>query len=213
MALVEGGEMLAEINLSQTGRRHARTLVAELKRLFNDVGREPSHADVVAVSIGPGSFTGLRVGVVCAKTFAYATGAKAVAVDTLLSIAENTPADVNAVDVVVDAQRGEVFHARYRRGSDANFRRESETVIVDAMAFLESRDASAPITGPGLARYQDHPSHSDFLSIEKWQPRASVVARIGERLADEGQTDDFWSLEPLYIRRSAAEEKADAQRR
>ncbi|HUQ68608.1 MAG TPA: tRNA (adenosine(37)-N6)-threonylcarbamoyltransferase complex dimerization subunit type 1 TsaB, partial [Planctomycetaceae bacterium] len=59
--------------LATAGRRHAQTLVAEMRDLLHAHGLRPADVNAVAVSIGPGSFTGLRVGVVCAKTFAYAT--------------------------------------------------------------------------------------------------------------------------------------------
>lgn len=87
IAIARDGNCLAERALSRTGRRHARTLVAELKALFDDTRLRPHDCNTVAVSIGPGSFTGLRVGVVCAKTFAYATRCTLVAVDTHLAVA------------------------------------------------------------------------------------------------------------------------------
>ena len=70
------------------------------------------------MSVGPGSFTGLRVGVVCAKTLAYATGARLAAVDTLEAIAANSPPDVETVHVITDAQRGDLFVGTYRRTAD-----------------------------------------------------------------------------------------------
>src|SRR5687768_2419931 len=91
IALVDDRACLAERSLSQAGRRHARTLVFELKQLLAEREVAPGDLGAVAVSIGPGSFTGLRVGVVCAKTLAYAVSTKLVAVDTFLAIAAQSP--------------------------------------------------------------------------------------------------------------------------
>ena len=89
VALVRDGNCLAETSLNQLGRRHAQSLILEIGTLLEKHECTPRDVDVVAVSRGPGSFTGLRVGMVCAKTFAYATGCKFIAVDTFAAIAEN----------------------------------------------------------------------------------------------------------------------------
>ncbi len=213
VALREAGETLSEAVLSRTGRRHARTLVAEIQSMFQKLGRRPTETTFVAVSIGPGSFTGLRVGVVCAKTFAYVTGASVVAVDTLQAIAENAPLEESRIDVLVDAQREEFFYAQFERNSEGFWEQNSQTSLVSAEHFFHTRDSTVPVTGPGLQRYRDQISQIDCLASGRWDPQAAIVACLGERQATAGKTHDLWKLEPLYIRRSAAEEKADAQRR
>jgi tRNA threonylcarbamoyladenosine biosynthesis protein TsaB len=207
VALVESGQCLAAIDLSPTGRRHARTLVAELKSLFEQVGYRPQECRCVAVSVGPGSFTGLRVGVICAKTFAYAVGCPIVAVDTLQVIAANAPQDVSNVVAVMDALRGELFHARYlRHGED--WRRQGEVRISPAAEVLRGLAPPAMATGPGLIRGRGDLPAERILPTEFWPPRAEVVARLGERLALAGHTADLWLLQPFYLRRAAAEERA-----
>lgn len=212
IALVEDGQLLAAADLSPTGRRHARTLVAELNILLAKLDRSPSDCDGVAVSIGPGSFTGLRVGVVCAKTFAYAVGRPVVAVDTLEAIAAGSITDSETLDVVIDAMRGEFFAARFHRDGE-NWRRDRPIRILAAAAVLAECDAAIPLTGPGLARWPLDETPPLRLAPEQWAPRAEHIARIGARRALAGETDDLWTLEPLYIRRSAAEERLDESQR
>ncbi len=211
VALVEAGAVLAETALSPTGRRHARTLVAELKGLFDRTGRSPGDCECVAVSIGPGSFTGLRVGVVCAKTFAYAVGCPVVAVDTLEVIAAGSPADVGAVDVLIDAMRGDVFHGRYLRCGDRWARSGEIGLTAWRSLAAEVSEAARPLlTGPALGGIPVEDWPAPRLDMECWLPQARHVALIGEREATEGRIDDLWTLEPRYIRKSAAEEQADA---
>jgi tRNA threonylcarbamoyladenosine biosynthesis protein TsaB len=208
VALVEAGEVLGETELSLTGRRHARTLVAELKSLFDRVGRPASACECVAVSIGPGSFTGLRVGVVCAKTFAYAIGCRIVAVDTLAAIASGAPPDVAAVNVLIDAMRGDVFHGRYIRSADG-WRRDGEIGLVAWRSLAAQPMVGTTLAGPALANIPGDQWPAPRLPAECWSPQARQVALIGEREAAAGRIADLWTIEPLYIRKSAAEEQAE----
>jgi tRNA threonylcarbamoyl adenosine modification protein YeaZ len=93
VAISEDRHVLNQRCLNAEGRRHAQMLVLEVGELLKSQRLKPADIDIVAVSIGPGSFTGLRVGVVFAKTFAWANNAKLVAVDTLQAVAQrNNPA-------------------------------------------------------------------------------------------------------------------------
>ena len=212
VALVESGQLLAETSLAFTGRRHARTLVSELQMLFQGAGRRPPECECVAVSIGPGSFTGLRVGCVCAKTFAYAVGCPIVAVESLAAMASGSPSEATSVVAVVDALRGEVFAGEFLRNGETwervgeieiVSRRELQTMFGDGMRF----------TGTGLQNLAaaERPAHC--LPMECWIPQAQQVAIIGEREAVAGRVQDVWSLEPLYVRRVAAEEQAEQRQR
>lgn len=205
VALVDGSRALGDASLSQTGRRHARTLVSESKSLLERCGCLPSKIEVVAVSIGPGSFTGLRVGVVCAKAFAYATASRIVAVDTLQAIAANSPPGAERVDIVMDAFRGELFLGRYHRSANDQWERQGEIQLVPADAASSWIDVDVPLSGPGLSVLNDPSIRS--LPESCWVPQAAQVAKLGEQRALAGLVDDVWTLEPLYVRKSAAEER------
>jgi tRNA threonylcarbamoyladenosine biosynthesis protein TsaB len=210
IAVCRSGQILASRSLEQVGRRHAQTLVAESVSLLRECCLTLRDCQAVAVSIGPGSFTGLRVGVVFAKTLAYAAGCQVAAVDTLAAIAENSPSDVSVVDVVVDAERSELYAARYGRDASGQFVREGALVTVSREAWCAAVSEGVAVSGPGLeGTAESVPTFCRVLSSDCWQPRASVVAVLGERQLAASRADDLWTLEPLYVRKSAAEEKAD----
>jgi tRNA threonylcarbamoyladenosine biosynthesis protein TsaB len=175
--------------------------------LFRERGWRLRDCEAVAVSIGPGSFTGLRIGVMCAKTLAYATGCPIAGVDTLQAIAENSPADVDEVFVASDAQRGQWYVARYRRERGV-FVRVGELEIVDAATWCRDRAAADVVSGPAVstetALLEDR---CRVLGEEFREPRAETVARLGLSKLRQGAGDDPWRLVPIYVRRSAAEER------
>ena len=214
VALVRDGDCLDERLLSTGGRRHAQTLVAEIDAMLREQGVAPADCDVVAVSIGPGSFTGLRVGVVCAKTFAYATGCRLTSVDTLCAIASNSPADVSTVHVVSDAQRGELYLGIYEREADGVWSRKTDIEVVDGDAWSGQRLESDVVSGLGLDLFGARLADVCRVLPETLRiPQAMAVARVGEQRSRREQHDDPWTLEPFYIRKSAAEEKWDARQR
>ena len=230
VVLRRGGETIESVMLQQAGRRHAQTLVSEVDALLRRANLTAKQLQVVAVSIGPGSFTGLRVGVVFAKTLAYAVGCQLIAVDTFRAIAAASPRDVTEVFVVSDAQRGELFVGRYsmddsaavhtnptrqrgsatensslaRRVSVANPIRQGEIIIEPTDSFCR-RAGEIAVSGPSAGTL---PPTIRVLAPESHLPRAEFVAALGEQQALAGEQSDLWKLEPFYLRRSAAEEKA-----
>ncbi|HET6325032.1 MAG TPA: tRNA (adenosine(37)-N6)-threonylcarbamoyltransferase complex dimerization subunit type 1 TsaB [Planctomycetaceae bacterium] len=207
IALCRGAECLSEVRLEEAPRRHAQTLVSQVGVLLRESGHRVRDLHAVSVSIGPGSFTGLRVGVVCAKTLAYATGCQLAAVDTLQAIAANCPAEVERVHVIADALRGDAYVATYDL-SGGIWQAEHPPTIAAAQAWLAERAPGEVISGPGLASYADFvPQGCRQLPVETWTPRAAVVARLGLGQLDRGDRADCATLVPFYLRRSAAEER------
>ncbi len=212
IALRQDGHTVSERVLGDPSQRHAQTLVAQIDQSLRELGREPRDCDLIAVSIGPGSFTGLRIGVVCAKTLAYATGCKIAAVDTFAAVAENSPDDVEHLYVVADAQRQDLYCGSYRRADDGRFEREDKIAIVAVSKWLSDRRAGDMVSGPGLAKVE-----SDLAGICRAlpkpfrKPNAARIAELGERIGRSDASEDFWKLEPFYLRKSAAEEKRDAE--
>lgn len=182
-------------------------LVLEVSELLTSQNLSPNDIDVVAVSIGPGSFTGLRVGVVFAKTFAWANNAKLVAVDTLRAVAQQQPEHHSVVTVVSDAQRGEVFCNRFEWDTDSQSRIATGELTIQAVDAV-AKSTCGVVTGPGLAKFADKfPEAWQQAPENSWQPQAATVAALGSLLAEQGIWADIHSLEPLYVRRSYAEEK------
>jgi len=207
IALCCGEECLSEALLEEAPRRHAQTLVSQIGVLLREAGSSVRDLGAVAVSIGPGSFTGLRVGVVCAKTLAYVTGCRLAAVDTLRAIAANSPAGVDCVHVIADALRGDAYVATYRF-CEGTWSTEQPPTIAAAQSWLAERAPGEVISGPGLtAHAQFVPPDCRQLPAEAWTPRARVVAQLGLVQLERGDTADCATLVPFYLRRSAAEER------
>jgi tRNA threonylcarbamoyladenosine biosynthesis protein TsaB len=207
IALCRGEDCVSETFLEEAPRRHAQTLVAQIGALLREAGLSVRDLHAVAVSIGPGSFTGLRVGVVCAKTLAYATDCQLAAVDTLQAIAANSPVGVDRVYVVADALRGDAYVAGYEF-RDGTWTTEQPPTIAAAQSWLAERVPGEVISGPGLAAFaQFVPPGCRQLPAEAWTPRARVIAQLGLAQLKRGDAADCATLVPFYLRRSAAEER------
>ena len=220
VALAQDGRLLGERELNHAGRRHAQGLVLEIRELLLGHGFRPQHVQLVAVSRGPGSFTGLRVGMVCAKTLAYSIGCRFIAVDTFAAIAAGVSSDAARLCVIEDAQKEDLFLGEYTRKSPSEWQRTSPIRIVSVAEFLESCDASSLVTGPGLKKLNQHLETSQVLhatQVPSSQPRASVIAEIGKTVVTQQENQlpdsetDFWAATPFYLRLSAAEEKYASQ--
>lgn len=211
LALLDGGNLLGE-RILDSRRRHAQTLVPEIQALLQDHGKQATDCQLLAISCGPGSFTGLRVGITCAKTMAYATGAQIAAVPTFPCIAAACPADASNVLVILNAQREELFIGSYSRTSSGLWI-ESEALRIERVdTWLEKLRPGDIVTGPGVEPIVSQVAKKcRVLPEEFWQPQAHWVGRIGQDLVASGQVTTCWELEPYYVRKSAAEEKWDAR--
>ncbi len=215
VAICRGAETIGERVLSRQGFRHAQSLVVEMQKLLKSHSLVPRQIEQVAVSIGPGSFTGLRIGVVAAKTLAYATEASLVAVDTFLAIAENCPAEFATGDVFVieNAQRGDLYFGRYRPDESGCWNVVEDVQLVDGESWCKERQSDEIVMGPGLRQFQAAlESRAMLLPDDSCHtPKGATIARLGHQQIDAGDVAILWGLEPRYFRRSAAEENADTK--
>jgi tRNA threonylcarbamoyladenosine biosynthesis protein TsaB len=167
----------------------------------------------LAVSLGPGSFTGLRVGLSFAKGVALANGARMSGVPTLDAFACVAPVRFDFVAVVCDARRGETYATAFRRSGGSLVRAASDLALSpgDAAAWVAARlDGASPILlGDAPERYpESFEGLHGRLAIARFDeihPSGSVVALLGERRLLRGESDRLESLVPSYVRRSAAE--------
>lgn len=207
IALLEDDRLVSSVSLDPQ-RRTAQSLAPTLASQLRAAGWLPQQVNLVAVSQGPGSFTGLRVGVTTAKAFAYGVGAEVLGVNTLEAIAAQTPLDCPFVWAVVDAQRGQVFTALFRqsRGGDPGV--IEPTTILDAEAWLSRLSAGVGVTGPGLVRLADRlPPGVRVADRRLWTPQAATVGQLAALRYQRGERADLWALAPQYYRPSAADEK------
>jgi tRNA threonylcarbamoyladenosine biosynthesis protein TsaB len=208
VAVWDGATLLGEVALDPA-LRSARSLAPGICQLLAEVGWRPRDVQLVAVTAGPGSFTGLRVGVTTAKTFAYAAGAEVLGVNTLEVLAEQAPSDAAIVKAVIDAQRQELFAAAFLLDGSGR-RTQAPPAIVPIEDWLTALTPGDLVIGPVLAKLRTRLPPAVRVAPEgSWTPLASSVARVAARRHAAGERDDLWRLAPLYLRRSAAEEKAD----
>jgi tRNA threonylcarbamoyladenosine biosynthesis protein TsaB len=207
VALFDGGTLVSEIDLDPQ-RRTTQALLPAVDQQLREAGWQPQDLSLVAVSHGPGSFTGLRVGVTAAKTLAYAVEAEVLGVDTLWAIAAQSALDCPTLWAVTDAQRNEVFCARFASRKDAPPRCLGATHITANEAWIRQLEPGEGVTGSGLKRLAPQLPESVGMEQEiRWRPRAATIARLAWLRYQEGHRGDLWRLTPQYLRRSAAEEK------
>lgn len=200
-------KLLVELTL-QHDRATSRGLAPMIHDLLHRARWRSTDVDLVGVATGPGSFTGLRIGVTTAKTFAYATGADIVGVNSLEVIAAQAPSDFESIVVVMNAYRAEFFVARFARGDDGCFQWVGKTELVAAEAWLRRLEPGTVLSGPLLEGLKKRlPSGVTTVDRDLWNPSARGVGLTAWRRYQAGVRDDVWSLVPQYFRPSAAEEK------
>jgi tRNA threonylcarbamoyladenosine biosynthesis protein TsaB len=214
VAAVEGGAVVAEEQFAH-GLRHADGIIPIIDRLCRARGWCPDHIEEVYVSAGPGSFTGLRVGVTVAKTLALATGARVVAVPTAEVLARNAPRGWRNLVIVLDAKRDQIFTATFAR-NESGQPVLVEPARLDALtAVLARTQRPVHLLGEGIPFHQKFVPAGDpsivVTAPDLWQARAAAVAEVGYAMARRGEFADPDRLTPVYVRRPEAEEKLEAR--
>jgi tRNA threonylcarbamoyladenosine biosynthesis protein TsaB len=164
-------------------KKHAETILPLIDRLLEENGIAISQIDLYAVDVGPGSFTGVRIGASLVNALAKATGKRVVAVDALLALAESTGERSKPVCAMIDARNGNAYAALYQAE-----RTLMAPCAVETMNFLPGVPADAVMVG-------------DALPGEKMYPRARFVGQAALKRLGEEKSE----AEPIYLRPSQAE--------
>ncbi len=213
VAIVEDGRVLATDSF-QYGLQNAAMILPMIDKLVRAHHWQPSQIQQVYVSQGPGSFTGLRIGITLAKTLAFSIGAKIVPVSSARVLLYDLPIEIKEVIIVLDAKRGQIFTARYIRPQGATHIREwfeSELEHLDTLTNMLNR-AGRPVhlIGEGIPYHRDViPSIDSVKMIDEslWRARVEGVVEIAWDYAQAGAFADPYKLTPTYIRLPEAEEK------
>jgi tRNA threonylcarbamoyladenosine biosynthesis protein TsaB len=207
VALSDGTTLLGESILGED-RCNSGRLMEAISDLLKAAKLTPEGVDAFAVSLGPGSFTGVRVGIATAKGLALATGKPAVGFSSLAMLAMNLPCSLAPVAPLYDARKGEVYAGIYRC-SDL-----PEAVLPDAVLpparFLETIKEATLFVGEGAVRYRDliRSTLGELALFPPWHlnlPRASAGAVIALDAALNGRFTPLPLLNPSYLRASEAE--------
>lgn len=214
-AVVEDGKLLGEyyVNTKQT---HSQTLLPMVQGLLESLGRTCGDMDVLAVSHGPGSFTGVRIGVACVKGIAFPKNTPCVGVSTLEAIAWGGVSCEGAIlCAVMDARCGQVYNGLFQVEQGA-LRRLTE----DRALSMEALEQEVREYGSRVLLLGDG-AELCFRTFQKWgarlapEPfrfqRASSVALLGEAAANAGNTVSAGELAPVYLRLPQAERELKAR--
>jgi tRNA threonylcarbamoyladenosine biosynthesis protein TsaB len=190
--------------------RHNAELFDTIDVLLKQLSAAANQINHIYISIGPGSFTGVRISVTLAKMMALANQCKIVSVNTSDVIAQNViDESTNKIASIIDAKRGQFFIAVFERKNN-----QWEKIQPDCMMTADefrAKFGNEPIQllGEGLLYYAKNfeTANIKILDNNLWSPKASNVFKLGTQLAQQGQFADPVGLVPLYIRKPEAEEK------
>ncbi len=207
IALLDGDRVQQRQRLADD-QRSAQSLAPGIDCLLRTEKWTPEDVELVAVSVGPGSFTGLRVGVTWAKTFAFAVGAEVLGISTLEAVAATAPGNPSAIEAAINAQRQQVFACRFERNAAGDLSGAGPFEVLDDQVWIERLRDSTVVTGPALTRLGNQlPAGLQVVDSACWAPCAATVGQLAWRDYQVGRRDDCVSLAPVYGRKSYAEEK------
>lgn len=207
VALFNDGRLLAEA-IYTAGKTHSRHLMSIIDRLLDRCSCRPGDVDGIAVTRGPGTFTGLRIGISTVKGLAAATGAKVVGVDSLAALAWPLTVVDGPVVAMIDARRGEIYHAGFN-GRNGTLIPTSPTAVSSPDAAARKLPAGALLIGSGAMLYHDIfeqrcPS-ARIADASAHVIRAASVGMLAMERFDAQAVDDLDTLVPEYIRQSDAQ--------
>jgi len=210
VALATADTLLAEITL-QTKKTHSELLMPHIDKILAMAQVDKADIKAVAVSIGPGSFTGLRIGLATAKTLAYAMKVPLIGVPTLAALAYGCLVPGAILAPMLDAQKHNVYQAvfEWRNGELTELMPPTVMHIDEALNKLAEYNKPVVLMGEAAVLYrtkiQEVGNHLVLAAPHLIIQRAGSVATLGHILIKQGIQHDVMALEPLYIRRAEAE--------
>jgi tRNA threonylcarbamoyladenosine biosynthesis protein TsaB len=209
IAVVEGPLLKAQ-NILNIRATHNQRLLPGIDRILTDGGWSLDDLDGFAVSLGPGSFTGLRIGLSIVKGLAWATGKPLAGVPSLDALAANVSLVPHKICPILDARKGEIYTAFYRQGDEGIPQKLSSYMAIKPEALVALISETTVLLGDGLLSYGDYLKSELGNRLVLAPPHLSVihassVAWLGWHRLRSGQSEDLSSCTPLYVRPSEAE--------
>jgi tRNA threonylcarbamoyladenosine biosynthesis protein TsaB len=206
---IGGHEGVLGLFESARSRRHAETLTPAIEFVAGTTGVALDEISVVAVDVGPGLFTGLRVGLATAKAIAHALRVPMIGISSLDLLAFPVRHSPRTIVTVIDAKRGELFYAQYRQ-VPGGVQRVSDLQLGtadDLLADLIATNHEYLLVGDGALRYREHLAERRGLEFaEQWlaHPSAAPLVQLAHARALREDWVNPWDLEPIYLRRPDA---------
>ena len=208
VALIDDDNVVAEHTLDIV-RAHSSRLMPAIDSVLKWGDITVNDLDGCAVGIGPGSFTGIRIGVATIKSICYAVDKPIVGVSTLEAIAYNLRWSNSIICPLLDARRSETYGAIFE--GNTNWERLSDDLCLPINAFLDrikedtSPDCPINFVGDGLTTYGDAVrenlgDRAHFADAIFNVPRGATIAYLGAQRLQQGDSDNYWTLVPNYVR-------------
>ena len=209
VAVVSRERLAAELTM-QARLTHSETLMPHIEQVLKMAGVKKENLEGIAVSIGPGSFTGLRIGLAAAKAMAYALSLPVVGVPTLAALAYHYPIAGTHLVSLLDAQKGNAYVGQYRWAHGVLQEAAPVAVysVAEIVAMCAAVDEPVVLLGDVAQKMRgklELPPNVMLAPAHLVMPRAACVAMYGLDRLEKGETDNIMALEPCYIRRSEAE--------
>ena len=219
VALMDGTKLLGE-SYQNTGLTHSQTLMVMAEDVLKQCGKTAQDVEAVAVAEGPGSFTGVRIGVAAAKGYAWGKEIPCYGVSTLEAMAESLGIYEGFVCPCMDARRSQVYNALFyvNRGKIERHREDRAIALADLKEDLEHLDGPIYLVGDGATlTYNTLKDSIEELILppeHRMHQRAVGVGLVAARMAAEGLAPSGGELTPNYLRLSQAErEKLEKQKK
>lgn len=208
VAIVKDGNLIAQSTLKFMAS-HSEKLLPEISHLLEFMKIQLENIDYFAVTVGPGSFTGLRVGVSTVKGLAFVTGKKVIPISTLEVIARGCPYVEYPICPILDARKKEIYSALFY-WKDGELIRIKEDSVLKPESLKDWISEKTLFVGEGLITYREKleeifGNKNLFASSLYGIPSPSLVALIGSEKAEKGNFISARDLQPLYLRKSEAE--------
>jgi tRNA threonylcarbamoyladenosine biosynthesis protein TsaB len=210
IAITDGSMVLAEFFI-ENGRHHSEILLPAIDEAFRLAGMNPIDMDLFALTIGPGSFTGLRIAATTIKGLAWSTGRPAVGVSTLHALAIGAVrCGRSLICPMLDAQKNQVYTALYATGEKASIVRVADERVVDVDEWLQSSEGDLYFIGDGARKYAGRitarfPGSGRIAEGRPCHIHAVNVATLAIEKFQRGETLDLLRFAPCYLRPSSAE--------
>lgn len=210
-AVVDNGTLLSEFILNHK-KTHSQKLMPMIAKVLDSVELKPCDIDFYAVSTGPGSFTGLRIGVTTIKAMAYAAQKPVIGVPTLDALAYNVPVSDSFVCPIMDARNNQVYTAVYKweKGLPANITEYMGIPVAELVQLIKGKNRKTVFVGDAVETQKDY-LKSELGELCGFAPgnlllqKASSVALLASVKAANGEVEDCFDLVPFYLRKSQAE--------
>ncbi|ACL75178.1 tRNA (adenosine(37)-N6)-threonylcarbamoyltransferase complex dimerization subunit type 1 TsaB [Ruminiclostridium cellulolyticum] len=214
-AILEDEVIIGEYNCNR-GKTHSQRLMPMVQHLMETAGLTVSDIDAFSASIGPGSFTGLRIGVTTIKAMAFAAEKPVISVHTLDALAYNIPFAENLVCPMIDARNNQVFTAIYRFiGGKLERLTEYLGIPVTELAdTLRVMDGKITFLGDACSMHKEYFEHElgdrvRIASANTALAKASSVAILAGKAYREGKLESYYDMVPFYLRKSQAERERE----